>query len=230
MATPESHESLTSVASRTEWLALESSWGTAKSPFRQQWNRWLTQDTIRDPDSTIGIVVGGNLQRFHTYIRNAKTFSENSLPNNQMLALAAEHLGKMAGGLISITAHSRTNPSKWDLPFKEHIDTLAASTTDVVQLANSGRHTSLALTEYYELVTSVLQEIQHNPVEQVFALQADILTHVAGLAVKTWFDFLDSNDNLKIVSGATPRSSGAYIEELRADFEQYIPSIKAAVN
>lgn len=213
---------------RFEWLALEALWGTAKSPYETQWERWQSQKFVSDPDATTGLVVGGNLSRVHVNLRNADLLAVDGQPDRDCLSMAAEHLGKMAGGIVGIATHFRTSPDRWNDPLASHITDHLEVTEGVLAIAAKGETTSLEAGDYYALLAPVLDATKATGSKEIAAEQKGRLLRVAGLAVRSWEQFLDSHDAIEIVPGATPRSTGQFIEDLRADFEQYVPTVQSA--
>lgn len=215
-----------------EWLAREALWSTAKSPFGMQWDRWQHYRDTRDPQGIPGLVIGGNLGRAKNDIRNAEMFGPTDRP--VLLSRAAEHLGKMAGGLIGISAHLRTPQAKWDLPLREHIDMHLQVTDEVLELAAagvSGVETSLGSDHYYDRLGDIGEWLRMNDVfgsDKHLEHQGITVRYIAATATRTWQEFLGEHDGLALVPGATPRSAGAYIENLREEFEGIIPIIHEA--
>ena len=228
MSLPSPEKIPVSELNHLEWLALEALWGTAKSPYETQWERWQSQESVYDSSATSGLVVGGNLSRVHVNLRNADVFAVDGQPDKEFLSLAAEHLGKMAGGIIGIATHFRTNPHRWNDPLTTHINDHVEVSEEAISIASDDGETSLEAEHYYELLAPVLEATKFAEDDRNGVIKhAGKLIQIAGLAVRSWESFLYTHSDIDIVPGATPRSTGQFIEDLRTDFEQYVPIVRA---
>lgn len=215
-----------------EWLALEAAWAITKSPLPLQWERWQRFPDIQDPQSNIGMVVGGNLWRANLNRGSAEAIGfDDPLARAQLLSRAAGHIGKLAGGLIGTAVHFETPAKEWPSALDAHLDRVFAITGETLKQAATQETVSTDEGYYYGLlgpVSVAIKAMNGTPEGELLAMQSEVVKTLASVAVKTWSDFIAQNGSLILEPGATPRSTGKYIADLRTDFERYIPSIHQA--
>ena len=216
-----------------EWLSLEALWSAAKSPFNVQWERWQEHQDITDPAGVLGLVVGGNLQRAKLDIQSAEVLGITTSDRLELYGRAAGHIGKMAGGLICTTVLFLTPPEQWDLSISEHLPVCLEATDAVLtEVSNSNLHSIDAddyytrLEEVHDTVIGMGNKIDNKKLKD----QAHDMANIASMATRSWIKFMADNPELLIEPGATPRSTGQYIENLRSDFESYVPLVREAAN
>jgi len=217
-----------------EWLALEAAWAATKSPFPLQWEHWKEFPDIRDPQSSMGRVVGGNLWRANLDIQSADVIGESdALARVQLLSRAAGNIGKLAGGLIGTATHFETPPELWPGTIDTHLDRLFAVTAETLNQATAQDVASLDEEYYYdqlEPVSDAIAGMNGVPDREALSLQAGVVKKLSSVAINTWTSFMTENEGLALEPGATPRSAGQQIEDLRAEFERYVPRIREAAS
>jgi hypothetical protein len=218
---------------RFEWLALEAAWAITKSPYPLQWKRWQQFPDVTDPQSNMGMVIGANLWRANLDIRSAEELgSGDSETRKLLLSRAAGHIGKLAGGLIGTATHFVERPEFWQTPLDEHLDTIFDLVDYTLEFVDADEDTtSLIDNDYYaqlQPVTEAIGSMDGVPNAKVLFRQARVIEGLASIATNTWTEFMLENEGLMLEPGATPRSAGQHIEDLRKDFEEYVPRIHEA--
>lgn len=203
-----------------EWLSLEALWSTLKSPFPVQWNRWLRNLPVEDPTTVTGLVIGGNLGRARLGIEQADTFTN---PSDRLVVLshAAEHIGKLAGGLINTTTHLLTPSEEWTAPYAKLIPLHIEIAADILRRSDEATP-SLSSADYYDAY-----ELPPTPLSlDDLDMLAETTRGLAENATATWVEFLDRHGDLAIQPGGTPRSAGPTTEALQITFAEHMPLIQ----
>jgi hypothetical protein len=221
----------------SEWLAREALWAIAKSPLniqtesqidvhakpplQVQWERWITHPQIDDPAGVLGLVVGGNLQRASLYLSQGDSFDVGSYDRNIILGHVAEHTGKLVGGLLLFQVMFNMSPKDWDKPYPHYIDNVISEARKTTLAA--GIVTDLLDTSaYYEMLRPAHEAVLNNPSsDNDWAIIRSTVSETAATAETTWQEFLNSNPDILVVPGGTPRSTGPEIDSLRDEFEPY---------
>lgn len=200
------------------WLADEVLWASIKAPYTDQWRSWQLRSF--DAGSQADIATS-NWSR-------AKIFLEQNGGDPELYDPVSLHLGKLAAGLTCSVAHLTTpkvewgaSPELWILRQREAVE----SVLDIAEVSEpylptdekAGSHLEEELIDCHHEAAAARQ----NPgkLSEAFYRMSLSLGDLAAGTTRAWLDFIDQHDGEFVMTpGATPRSTGNYIEDLRHQY------------
>ncbi len=216
-----------------EWLAIESLWATTKTSFDMR--RHMPEPDIRDRNGFFGRLISGNLDEANPLIDNAHKFFGDK--KREILGEAAWRLGRLAGGLISVTTHLRTPAKFWGAPVKRQTHYHFDAVDEVLRRAESAGRVARDPEYYYGLLEPVNEALgETKPSAEDDQPDPTLLSHseasvrASMAATTTWLELIGGQPDLLIDPPAISYSQIPYIEDLRKEFEskyQLISEVRA---
>ena len=90
----------------------------------------------RGPGGVPGLVVSGNLQRASIFLSQGDLYEKGSNDRNIILGHAAEHAGKLVGGLLMLKVMFDISPKDWDKRYTYNVDSVVAAARQPIQTAS----------------------------------------------------------------------------------------------